>query len=117
MEPSNTTQPSLDTSAKDGCGCACGCGCGTTASPTMSEQPTSAKGSDVTTQTYSVTGMTCGHCEQSVSSELKTLGGVTDVSVELVAGGTSTVTLTSTQPIEDADVVAALDEAGDYHLA
>ena len=39
----------------------------------------------MTTQTYPVTGMTCGHCEHAVTSELKTLDGVTDVAVELVA--------------------------------
>ena len=39
-----------------------------------------------------------------------------DVTVDLVAGGTSTVTVTSVQPVQDAQVAAALDEAGDYHL-
>jgi copper chaperone CopZ len=70
----------------------------------------------MTTRTYSVTGMTCGHCEQAVSSELKALDGVTDVSVELVAGGTSSVTVSSTQPLDEAMVASALDEAGDYQL-
>lgn len=69
------------------------------------------------TQTYSVTGMTCGHCVGAVTSELKELVGVTDVSVELVAGGTSTVTVTSASPVGETDVAAALDEAGDYKLA
>jgi copper chaperone CopZ len=71
----------------------------------------------MTTSTYAVTGMTCGHCEHAVTSELKTLDGVTDVAVDLVAGGTSSVTVTSTQPLEETQVAAALDEAGDYHLA
>lgn len=69
------------------------------------------------TQTYSVTGLTCGHCVGAVTSELKELVGVTDVSVELVAGGTSTVTVTSASPVGETDVAAALDEAGDYKLA
>lgn len=116
MEPTSTSLPLLDTSAGDGCGC--GCGCGTAVDPTAkSEQPTTSKGTDMTTQTYAVTGMTCGHCEHAVSSELKTLDGVTDVFVDLVAGGTSSVTVTSTQPLEQAQVTAALDEAGDYQLA
>lgn len=68
-------------------------------------------------QTYSVTGMTCGHCEHAVASELKALDGVSAVSVDLVAGGISSVTVTSTQPLDEAEVAAALDEAGDYHLA
>ena len=71
----------------------------------------------MSTQTFPVTGMTCGHCVRAVSSEIGQISGVTDVSVDLVAGGTSTVTLTSDQPVAESDVVAALDEAGDYQLA
>ncbi len=69
------------------------------------------------TQTYSVAGMTCGHCANAVSSELAELEGVTNVDVDLVAGGTSTVTITASTPLTEADVAAALDEAGDYTLA
>jgi copper chaperone len=68
-------------------------------------------------QTYDVTGMTCGHCAGAVTSELKSLDGVHDVDVDLVAGGTSTVTVTSDTPLDEAQVVTALDEAGDYKLA
>jgi copper chaperone len=71
----------------------------------------------MTTQTFNVTGMTCGHCAGAVTSELKALDGVNDVNVDLVAGGTSTVTVTSEAPIEEAKVVDALEEAGDYKLA
>ncbi len=71
----------------------------------------------MTTQTFSVTGMTCGHCVSAVTSELKEIQGVTDVSVDLVAGGTSSVTLDSAQPVDESAVAAALDEAGDYQLA
>ncbi len=71
----------------------------------------------MTSQTYAVTGMTCGHCASAVTSELTALDGVSDVQVALVAGGTSAVTVTSDQPLEDAQVAAALDEAGDYQLA
>lgn len=70
-----------------------------------------------TTQSYAVAGMTCGHCAGAVTSELKSLDGVTEVQVDLVAGGTSTVTVISSEPLVAAQVVAALDEAGDYHLA
>jgi copper chaperone len=69
------------------------------------------------TQTFPVTGMTCGHCVSAVSSEIQTIPGVTDVDVDLAAGGTSTVTVTSDGPVSETDVAAALDEAGDYHLA
>lgn len=70
-----------------------------------------------TTQTFSVTGMTCDHCSHAVTSELKALDGVTDVDVELVPDGASTVTVTGDQPLPDSQVAAALDEAGDYQLA
>ena len=69
------------------------------------------------TQSYAVTGMTCGHCASAVTEEVKAIPGVTDVSVDLVAGGTSSVTVIGEQPITDDAVAAALDEAGDYHLA
>ena len=71
----------------------------------------------MTTQTFPVTGMTCGHCVQAVKSELESLAGVSHVDVELVAGGTSAVTVTSSTPLEDTQVAAALDEAGAYQLA
>ncbi len=71
----------------------------------------------MSTQTFPVTGMTCGHCVGAVTSELKQLAGVTDVSVDLVAGGTSQVTVASETPLGEGDVAGALDEAGDYHLA
>jgi len=71
----------------------------------------------MTTQTYSVTGMTCGHCAGAVTDELKAVDGVTAVDVDLVAGGTSTVTVTSETPLDEATVAEALDEAGDYQIA
>ena len=41
----------------------------------------------MTSTTYHVTGMTCEHCVHAVSSELKNLGGVRDVTAELVPDG------------------------------
>ncbi|MED7950210.1 MULTISPECIES: heavy-metal-associated domain-containing protein [unclassified Streptomyces] len=64
------------------------------------------------TITYSVTGMSCGHCENSVSKELSTLAGVTDVSADAKAG---TVTVSAASPLDDELVRAAVDEAG-YEL-
>ena len=71
----------------------------------------------MSTQTYPVTGLTCDHCVHAVSSEIKGIPGVTDVAVNLVAGGTSTLTVDSEAPLDEAAVAAALDEAGDYQLA
>ena len=71
----------------------------------------------MTTTSYRVTGMTCGHCVSAVQAELLALDGVDDVAVDLQAGGISTVRITSTQPLGDENIAAALDEAGDYRLA
>lgn len=65
------------------------------------------------TKTYTVTGMTCAHCVSSVGFEIGQLPGVTDVDVDLASG---LVTVTSGQPVDDAAVAAAVDEAG-YALA
>lgn len=69
------------------------------------------------TQTFPVTGLTCGHCVGAVTSEISEIPGVTDVSVDLVAGGTSTVHVTADQQVGPDQVSAALDEAGNYQLA
>jgi copper chaperone len=62
--------------------------------------------------TYTVTGMTCSHCVNSVDAEVRRLPGVTDVRVDLSSGA---VTVTSDQPLDEAAVAAAVDEAG-YEL-
>ncbi|MBO9568834.1 MAG: heavy-metal-associated domain-containing protein [Cellulomonas iranensis] len=64
------------------------------------------------TTTFRVDGMTCGNCVKHVTEELTALPGVTDVTVELVSGGASPVTVTSDAPLDDAAVAAAVEEAG-----
>ncbi len=64
------------------------------------------------TNTYGITGMTCGHCVTSVDEELSALRGVTAVAVELTVGGVSTARVTSSQPLSTDDVAAAVEEAG-----
>ncbi len=136
MNPSSPNQllPLVDStpgaipeaSASTGCGCG-GCGCGESAevAPTSEERdaavpdrhlPGRSQVPGAHQRDYSVAGMTCGHCANAVTDELSILDGVTDVQVDLVAGGTSTVRVVSTEPLTDAAVDAALDEAGDYHL-
>lgn len=61
------------------------------------------------TSTYQVQGMTCGHCVNSVSTEVGALAGVTDVQVDLASGQ---VTVTSESPLDTDAVRAAVDEAG-----
>jgi copper chaperone len=65
------------------------------------------------TRSYTVTGMTCGHCVTSVTEEIQEIAGVQDVDVVLETGA---VTVTSDQPIDDATIKAAVEEAG-YQLA
>ena len=67
----------------------------------------------MTTSTYTVTGMTCGHCVTAVSEEVGALPGVTRVEVDLESGA---LTVTSDAPLDEAAVAAAVDEAG-YALA
>jgi copper chaperone len=69
----------------------------------------------MTTSTYSVAGMTCGHCTSAVTEELAKLPGVQQVSIDLVAGGTSAVHVTSESALDDSQVREAVDEAG-YEL-
>ena len=64
------------------------------------------------TATYTVSGMTCGHCVSSVTEEVANIPGVTDVQVDL---GSGAVTITSETPVEETAVKAAVDEAG-YEL-
>ena len=68
------------------------------------------------TTTYKVTGMSCEHCANAVTSELSSLDGVVGVSVDLVPDGLSLVTVTSARPLKDGAVSAALDEAGGYRI-
>lgn len=66
-----------------------------------------------TTTTFTVTGMTCGHCVAAVTDEISKLAGVSDVEVDLETGS---VTVGSVQPIDPEAFAAAVDEAG-YEVA
>ena len=61
------------------------------------------------TSTYTVAGMTCGHCVSAVTAEIGELPGVEQVTVDLDSG---VVTVTSEGPLDGAAVAAAVDEAG-----
>ncbi|ACU85789.1 Copper chaperone [Brachybacterium faecium] len=62
-----------------------------------------------TTTQFQVTGMTCGHCEMSVREEVSEVPGVQGVEVSHETG---LLTVSSTQGVDDAAVLAAVDEAG-----
>jgi copper chaperone len=63
-------------------------------------------------QTYTVHGMTCGHCVSSVSAEVGAIHGVESVAVDLASGR---VTVTGAG-YSDEQIAAAVDDAG-YQLA
>ena len=67
----------------------------------------------MTTATYTVTGMTCGHCVSAVTEEVTQVPGVTAVDVDLASGR---LTVTSDAAVDEDAVRAAVDEAG-YELA
>lgn len=62
----------------------------------------------MSTATYRVTGMSCQHCVNAITSEVGAVPGVTAVAVDLEAG---TVAITG-EALDDAAIRAAIDEAG-----
>jgi copper ion binding protein len=63
----------------------------------------------MTTSTYTVVGMTCEHCVRSVKEEVGAVAGVEQVDVDLTSGR---VDVTSSEPLPDGAVEAAVVEAG-----
>lgn len=64
--------------------------------------------------TYTVTGMTCGHCVNHVTEEVSEVPGVDGVQVTLDDGR---MVVTSAQPIDIELIKDAVAEAGDYTVA
>ena len=58
---------------------------------------------------YQVTGMTCEHCERAVTEEVTRVSGVRDVTVSAADGR---LAVSAEGPVDDAAVLAAVDEAG-----
>ena len=65
----------------------------------------------MTTRTYSVPGISCGHCKAAIEGELAPLDGVESALVDIDAK-----TVTVMVEITEVDVRAAVDEAG-YEVA
>lgn len=65
----------------------------------------------MTSRTYSVPGISCGHCKNAIEGELTLLEGVESALVDIDAK-----TVTVVGEITEADVRAAVDEAG-YEVA
>jgi copper chaperone len=63
---------------------------------------------NATDSTYTVTGMTCGHCVASVREEVSEVAGVTAVDVDLASGRM----IVSGEGFTDTAIAAAVEEAG-----
>ena len=59
-------------------------------------------------RTYTVQGMTCGHCKASVTEEITELSGVTGVDVDLASGRVTV----SGEGFTDEEIRKAVQEAG-----
>lgn len=95
-----------------GCGPDCTCGCQEgkpcTCGESAVEQAPDAAGA---VATYTVSGMTCGHCVKAITEEVSAIEGVTGVSVDLESGALRVV---SESPVDFDRIVEAVAEAGDY---
>ncbi|MGA9872159.1 MAG: heavy-metal-associated domain-containing protein [Rhodococcus sp. (in: high G+C Gram-positive bacteria)] len=69
------------------------------------------------TWTVPVSGLTCHRCVDTVTEQLTEIEAVETVSVDLVTGGVSTVTVTATSEVSDADLQSALSEGGAFSVA
>ena len=63
----------------------------------------------MTTNEFQVTGMTCGHCEMSIREEVAEVPGVEDIQVSAQTG---TLVVTGSDSLDDAQILAAVAEAG-----
>ncbi len=63
----------------------------------------------MTTSEYQVTGMTCGHCEMSIREEVSQIAGVEGIEVNAATGK---LAVTGSGAVDDAQVLAAVEEAG-----
>ena len=65
--------------------------------------------SDMATTEFKVTGMTCSHCEMSIREEVSEIDGVADIQVSAQTGK---LVVTADDSVDDAQVLAAVTEAG-----
>lgn len=88
-----------------------GCGC---CAPKDTTTTAAAAPGEITAE-FAAAGLTCGSCASRVTSAVAAIPDVTDVHIDLVPGGSSTVTVRSTQPVP-ADVVRSAVEQAGYSL-
>ncbi|AVL98693.1 zinc/cadmium/mercury/lead-transporting ATPase [Microbacterium sp. UMB0228] len=63
----------------------------------------------MSTSEYQVSGMSCGHCEVAVRGEVSQVPGVENIEVSAQTGR---LLVTTSSAVDDAAVLAAVDEAG-----
>ena len=66
----------------------------------------------MSTYTYNVTGMSCGHCENAVKEEVSNLPGVTNIEVSADKGLLTFEYDGAAGELTDQQVIDAVDEAG-----
>lgn len=71
----------------------------------------------MSTQTVPVSGLTCHRCVDTVTEQLTGVAGVDSISVDLVTGGISNVTITAASELSDDEIQAALTGGGAFALA
>lgn len=103
-----TPTTDLPLTEKETTGCAC-------CAPQSETQASPAPAGAVTTE-FGVAGLSCGSCASKVTDALTSLDGVSSVETDLVPGGTSTVRITGTRTLSDADVSTVIQKSG-YTLA
>lgn len=75
----------------------------------MTSETTSHRTIEMSVETFTVTGMTCGHCVASVTREVSKIDGVINVDVDLASGS---VKVESDRSVDPSAFAAAVDEAG-----
>ena len=107
--PITGVAPTTETAgAEEACSCCDSTDPTTDASATTDGSHTEAVSGDIVA-TYTVSGMTCGHCVNAVSTEIAKLPGVTGVGVDLASGA---VMVSAMSGLARAEVAAAVEEAG-----
>ena len=59
--------------------------------------------------TFTVAGMSCAHCKQAIVQQITGVLGVDSVTVDLPSRN---VTVRASQPVDRADIAAAIETAG-----
>lgn len=103
------TRTTLPLAAAGGCSCCAPAAAGDTQGR-AAVVPSDVAGAPAAPRGFTVQGLTCGHCVQSVEKAVGSLAAVDSAQVELVPGGQSRLTVTG--PASDADVRQAVAAAG-----